>query len=70
MLEQYLLRNNTIKQPVNQPESQSLKPVFFFFLKTVKAIEQFGAVIEELLLKHGKRIIGEHCVCIVLLGLC
>lgn len=58
MLEQYLLRNNTIKQPV------------FFLLKTVKAIEQFGAVIEELLLKHGKRIIGERCVCIVLLGLC
>uniref|UniRef100_A0A671P7A4 Very long-chain specific acyl-CoA dehydrogenase, mitochondrial n=1 Tax=Sinocyclocheilus anshuiensis TaxID=1608454 RepID=A0A671P7A4_9TELE len=29
---------------------------------TVKAIEQFGAVIEELLLKHGKRIIDEQFV--------
>lgn len=27
--------------------------------KTIQAIEQFGAVIEELLLKHGKKIIGE-----------
>lgn len=32
----------------------------FFFLQTVKAIEQFGAVIEEMLIKHGKKIIGEH----------
>ncbi|XP_055053762.2 very long-chain specific acyl-CoA dehydrogenase, mitochondrial [Misgurnus anguillicaudatus] len=29
---------------------------------TVKAIEQFGAVIEELLLKHGKKIIDEQFV--------
>lgn len=29
---------------------------------TIKAIEQFGAVIEELLLKHGKRIIDEQFV--------
>lgn len=29
--------------------------------QTVKAIEQFGQVIEELLIKHGKKIIGE-CV--------
>lgn len=27
--------------------------------KTVKAIEQFGSVVEELLIKHGKKIIGE-----------
>lgn len=39
----------------------------FFFVsafQTVKAIEQFGGVIEELLIKHGKKIIGERvCVC-------
>lgn len=29
---------------------------------TVKAIEQFGAVVEELLMKHGKRIIDEQFV--------
>ncbi|KAM6909526.1 very long-chain specific acyl-CoA dehydrogenase, mitochondrial [Xenentodon cancila] len=29
---------------------------------TVKAIEQFGAVIEELLVKHGKRIIDEQFI--------
>ena len=31
--------------------------------QTVKAIEQFGAVVEDLLMKHGKKIIGE-CVCV------
>ncbi|KAM7366301.1 hypothetical protein PAMP_015751 [Pampus punctatissimus] len=30
--------------------------------QTVKAIEQFGAVIEELLIKHGKKIIDEQFV--------
>lgn len=34
----------------------SFSPVFS---QAVKAIEQFGEVIEELLLKHGKRIIGK-----------
>lgn len=29
-------------------------------MQTVKAIEQFGGVIEEMLIKHGKKIIGEH----------
>lgn len=33
---------------------------FFFFLQTVKAIEQFGAVVEEMLIRHGKKIIGER----------
>lgn len=28
-------------------------------MQTVKAIEQFGAVVEEMLVKHGKKIIGE-----------
>lgn len=32
----------------------------FFFLQTVKAVEQFGAVVEEMLIKHGKKIIGER----------
>lgn len=32
--------------------------LFFPFPQTVKAIEQFGAVTEELLIKHGKKIIG------------
>lgn len=31
---------------------------FRLFFQTVKAIEEFGAVIEELLVKHGKKIIG------------
>lgn len=29
-------------------------------MQTVKAIEQFGAAVEELLMKHGKKIIGER----------
>lgn len=29
-------------------------------MQTVKAIEQFGAVVEEMLIKHGKKIIGER----------
>lgn len=29
-----------------------------FVFQTVKAIEEFGAVIEQLLVKHGKKIIG------------
>lgn len=32
----------------------------FSVLQTVKAIEQFGAVVEEMLIKHGKKIIGEY----------
>lgn len=39
--------------PLNGSSSHSL------FSQAVQAIEQFGEVIEELLLKHGKRIIGE-----------
>ena len=35
----------------------------FSVSQTVKAIEQFGAVIEELLVKHGKRIIGKLTLC-------
>lgn len=33
-------------------------------LQLVKAIEQFGGVVEDQLLKHGKKIVGEsamHC---------
>lgn len=34
-------------------------------MQTSKAIEQFGAVVEDMLIKHGKKIIGEcvtrHC---------
>ncbi|KAG7258555.1 hypothetical protein CRUP_021066 [Coryphaenoides rupestris] len=32
------------------------------FMKTVKAIEQFGGVVEDLLLRHGKKIIDEQFV--------
>uniref|UniRef100_A0A8C7XPG8 Very long-chain specific acyl-CoA dehydrogenase, mitochondrial n=1 Tax=Oryzias sinensis TaxID=183150 RepID=A0A8C7XPG8_9TELE len=35
---------------------------FRLFFQTVKAIEEFGAVIEELLVKHGKKIIDEQFV--------
>uniref|UniRef100_A0AAR2KFA8 Very long-chain specific acyl-CoA dehydrogenase, mitochondrial n=1 Tax=Pygocentrus nattereri TaxID=42514 RepID=A0AAR2KFA8_PYGNA len=40
--------------------------VFFPSYQSVKAIEQFGEVIEELLLKHGKRIIGDGYGCVLL----
>ena len=35
----------------------------FSALQTVKALEQFGAVTEELLVKHGKKIIGKSDTC-------
>lgn len=41
----------------------SLTWLCFSVFQTVKAIEQFGAVVEELLIKHGKKIIGE-CLCL------
>uniref|UniRef100_A0A8C5GB90 Very long-chain specific acyl-CoA dehydrogenase, mitochondrial n=1 Tax=Gouania willdenowi TaxID=441366 RepID=A0A8C5GB90_GOUWI len=47
----------------------NLHLLFFFIFtpsdsdsQTVKAIEQFGAVVEELLVKHGKKIIDEQFV--------
>ena len=38
-----------------------------FSVQMVKSIEQFGVVVEEMLIKHGKKIIGESvwvCVCL------
>lgn len=42
------------------PDVGPFRFLFFFFSQTVKAIEQFGVVVEEMLIKHGKKIIGER----------
>ena len=36
-------------------------------MQMVKSIEQFGVVVEDMLIKHGKKIIGESvCACVCL----
>lgn len=50
-------------EDLHRPTLKALRakvPVCYF--QTVKAIEQFGAVVEELLIKHGKKIIDEQFV--------
>lgn len=53
----FILRDFCLKMSLHAPR--------FSVLQTVKAIEQFGAVTEDMLIKHGKKIIGES-VCMLI----